>query len=315
MSFEVTVAICTRDNEASLLETLRSVAAQDWDGTWEVLVVDNANADGTTTAVQKRVADFPAPLRVEQAPEPGLAGARNVALKAARGRAVLFIDDDVTCDAGWLAAHGAAFRQADVAGTGGPIRPSMPGDTPQWFLDILEREVGGPTSRYDFGSEPLEIEAGGPVPPPFGANMAMLRKRAVAANGFRTDLGWGKRMIPSEELEFFRRYRTLGGHLLYLPDASLVHRIAQHRTTREYYLRWQEAFGRSEVYMDPPNGMLACLGRVGRQSWRVRKWSRIARRARRREGEAREMLALRVRERHRGSLLELLRWGFRREEL
>ena len=76
-----------------------------------------------------------------------------------------------------------------------------------------------------------------------------------------------------------------------------------------------EGYGRSVVLMDPPTGMLGLLWRVGRQSWRVRKWSRIARRARRREGEAREMLALRVCARHRGSLLELLRRDFRREEL
>ena len=305
------MAICTRDNRASLGETLQSVVTQDWTGRWEVLVVDNAGEDGTARFVEESAARFPVTVRVEREPEPGLAHARNLALREARGRAVIFIDDDVTCDPGWLASHGEAFRQPDVSGTGGPIRPLMPTGTPAWLLQILEREVGGPTSRYDFGIEQQEIVCGGPVPTPFGANMGMLRDRARAIDGFRADLGWGRRMIPSEELEFFKRYRTLGGRLLYVPAASLVHRIELQRTTREYYLRWQEGFGRSVTLMNPPANPFAFVYRVGRQAYRVMKWSRIARGARRREGEVAEICALRTRERHRGRLLELLRQGIR----
>ncbi|MEM6569720.1 MAG: glycosyltransferase [Planctomycetota bacterium] len=304
MDSELTVAICTKDRRDDLDRTMRSLASQQWSGAWDVLVVDNGSSDGTDDVARERSEDLPCPASVLAEPVPGLAHGRNRALREAAGRSIVFIDDDVDCDPGWVAAHGEAFRDDTVAGSGGPIRPLMPDDTPPWFLEILDEEIGGPTSRYEFGDEPGDIVDGGPIPCPFGANMGMLRERALEAGGFRTDLGWGTRMIPSEELEFFRRYRLLGGRIVYLPAASLVHRIQSRRTTWDYYLRWNRGYGRSLALMEPPRHAWDRARRVARQ---VKLFLRWRRRGRRSASEAEAIRRFASAEQARGELLEMLR--------
>src|SRR5206468_3234707 len=101
----LTVAICTRNRRELLLRALASLAAQQARAAWDVLVVENASDDDTRTAVAALAGDFPVPLAVASEPVRGLSHARNRALREARGRAVVFLDDDATCRAGWVAAH------------------------------------------------------------------------------------------------------------------------------------------------------------------------------------------------------------------
>jgi glycosyltransferase involved in cell wall biosynthesis len=302
----ISVVVCTRNRRQSLLETLDSLEAQRLraspDRSWEVLVVDNGSDDGTVDAVLQRESKFPATLRVVVEPTTGLSHGRNRALREANGRAVIFIDDDVTCHEGWLAAHAAAFEDPKIVGTAGPILPSMPSETPDWFHEVLQDEIGGPTSRYYFGDEAADIVGDGGIALPFGANMGVLRHIALEVGGFRTDLGWGKKMIPSEELEFFRRVQARVGRIRYAPEASLTHHIEPRRVTMEYYRSWQQGFGRSLVVMDPPGGSLARVRSVVISSRRLLRW--IVRRWQAKDTRS-QILTLREAERERGRLKEL----------
>ncbi len=306
-SLALSILICTRDHCPSLLETLDSLQTQSWPdsvtGHWDVLVVDNGSSDATFASACERAATFPVELRVVREEEAGLSLARNRALREARGRAVVFIDDDVTCQPGWLAAHARAFSIPEVVGVGGPIRPIMPLDTPEWFNEILESELGGPTSRYEFGDTARDIVKGGRIALPFGANMGVLREVALEVGGFRTDLGWGRVMVPSEELEFFRRVQDRGGRIVYSPDALLMHRVDPKRTSLEYYERWHRGFGRSEIRIDPPAHVVAQIASVTGSLLKLGYWQlhRILAR-----GASKRMAALRSAERAKGRLAELL---------
>jgi hypothetical protein len=218
----------------------------------------------------------------------------------------LFIDDDVNCRAGWLAAHACAFEDPKLVGGGGRIVPVLPPEAPQWWREILPSQIGGPSSRYDFGPTGAEIVTGGPIPTPFGANMGILRACVLELDGFRTDLGWGRRMIPGEESEFFQRVRAREGKLLYLPDATLEHRIAPDRLAFDYFTSWQQGMGRSRVITSPPTGLLArlvaiatCLVRIGASTLQAQ--------GRRDRGDFTSALApLCKRERAKGMLYELV---------
>lgn len=305
-SCAITVAICSRNRSASLLETLDSVEQQRWKGRWEVLVVDNGSADDTGTLIRGRADGFSVPLRVVEEPRLGLSFARNRAAREARGRVLLFIDDDVTCQAGWLAAHASAFEDPQLVGSGGRIVPVLPPEAPQWWKEILPSQIGGPTSRYDFGPTSAEIVTGGPIPAPFGANMGVLREWVLALDGFRTDLGWGRRMIPAEESEFFQRVRAREGRLLYLPDATLEHRIAPDRLTFDYYTSWQQGKGRSRVIASPPTGPMARLAAIAACLVRIGAASLQAQRRRVRGDFAAALVPVCKRERAKGSLYELV---------
>lgn len=300
----LTVVICTYNRCESLLTTLDSLRGQRWSGDWEVLVVDNASDDDTAAALVATAETFPVPLRTVREERRGLSAARNRALREARGATSLFLDDDVTCSETWLAELGEAYRDADIQGTGAPILPLLPPETPSWWFELLESEVGGPTSRYEFGKEMLPIEPEGPVARPMGANMGVRTATALELGGFRLDLGWGTKLVPSEEYDFFGRLLGAGAPLLYVGGAPVQHRIDPARTSWEYYLRWQRGFGRSQVVMEPPGDLGDRLRRMRRQLRRHRKWRR--RSSRERNGSLQWRLAEREKTRCVGALLQLL---------
>jgi len=243
----VTVAICTRDRRDDLVETLESLASQEAAVPWEVLVVDNASTDGTSEAARGRAAAFAVPVRVEVEPVAGLSHARNRALAAARGDIVLFLDDDVTCDPGWLAAMARAHRDAAVVATAGRIVPRLPPGVPAWIVRAAASGQGGPFSRYDYGTTPCDIGAVRGMLLPIGANFGVRVEAARAAGGFRTDLGWGPNPVPGEETALLRALRATGARMRYVPDGRVEHRIAAARTEIAAILRWHRAYGRGTV--------------------------------------------------------------------
>jgi len=221
----LTVVICTRNRRDSTLRALSSLAAQETDAVWDVLVVENASEDDTGAAVAAIARDFPVPLAVASEPALGLSHARNRALALARGRAVVYLDDDATCRAGWVAAHAGGLAARDVLATGGPILPVLPSGLDPGWRAFLDQQMGGPTGRYDFGPRPLECGPGG-AGLPYGGNLGIARSAAIEAGGFRTDLGWGRRRIPGEEIELLRRLqRGRPGRILYLPGAVIDHHV------------------------------------------------------------------------------------------
>jgi glycosyltransferase involved in cell wall biosynthesis len=303
-TIEISVVICTRDRVAHLERTLATLARQEAPVAWETVVVDNGSRDGTAVRVAELADGFPVPLRLAAEHRYGLAHARNHGLNRARGEVVIFIDDDVNCRPGWLLKHAEVFRDSTVGGAGGKILPLLPPETPQWFHDLLPHEIGGPTSRYDFGDEPRDI--GLSMPPPFGANMAVRRHLALAVGGFRTDLGWGPQMIPSEEMEFFARVRALGVRLCYVPEAVVEHRIDPARVTRQYYLTWQRGYGRSKFVIAPVHGIgqrLRSARQLVKEIWRLRRQAGGCRRGGDGIGA---LIAVREQARHEGLLLATL---------
>ena len=168
----ITVLICTRNRRASLARTLQSIAACDVPAelAWEILVVDNGSEDGTS----EEVAGFAGrlPIRSVREEMPGLSNARNTGVRHARGDHILWTDDDVLVEPGWLAAYARAFADyPEAAFFGGGVRPVLEPPTPAWLtdnLDLLEHLL----AARDFGDVPFEIRAGDDRLP-FGASYAV----------------------------------------------------------------------------------------------------------------------------------------------
>jgi len=130
-----TVTICTRNRARSLARTLRSVvaAAAKVSEPWELLVVDNGCTDDT----QQVIASFAdaLPIRSVVQPVPGLSNARNAGAAAANGRFIIWTDDDVLVDEGWLQAYCAAFAAHPECGVfGGRAVPRYDQPVTPWFV-------------------------------------------------------------------------------------------------------------------------------------------------------------------------------------
>ena len=111
---ELAVILCVRNGAAKVRDQLETLARQEWDATWEVVLVDNDSTDETPHVLR----DFAAGnerFRVVDAHERlGLSHARNVGVENTRARSVAFCDDDDLVGDGWVAAMGNALRDHPI---------------------------------------------------------------------------------------------------------------------------------------------------------------------------------------------------------
>jgi glycosyltransferase involved in cell wall biosynthesis len=213
---------------------------------WETLVVNNGGTDHTDQVIDSFVGRLP--IRRAMEPRRGLSNARNRAIDEARGDYIIWTDDDVVVDPGWLAAYADAFRcWPDAAIFGGRIVPKFEEPMPEWFRQSLS-EFGGMLAARDFkdGDMPLEIEA---ARPPFGPNMAV---RAVEQRRFRYDpalgLGPGQRR-RGEETELMRRILKAGARGRWVPNAQVEHCMSLAQQTVAYLSEYFVTAGETAAYL------------------------------------------------------------------
>ncbi len=244
----LTVALCTRNRAGSLARTLERMRCLRLpaDLPWEMLVVDNGSSDGTDAVLR---GSGTLPLRTLREPEPGLSRARNRALAEAAAPLILWTDDDVDLDAGWLEAYlGATGRHPEAAFFGGPIHPLFEAPPPAWLVR------GFPTVRTAFafvdeGPQERGLEPGEAV---FGANMAF-RTSTLRRYGFDSTLGaCGGTRLLGEETQVMRRMQGDGLRGVWVPDAKVKHRIPPERLTLAYLAGYYAALGRSTAREAPP---------------------------------------------------------------
>lgn len=110
---KLSVIVPCRNAAGTLSGTLDSLASQEWDERWELLVVDNGSTDETVSIATDYAARLP--LRVVDASErAGQPFALNMGVQAARAHAVAFCDADDEVGAGWLAALGNALAEHEL---------------------------------------------------------------------------------------------------------------------------------------------------------------------------------------------------------
>jgi glycosyltransferase involved in cell wall biosynthesis len=178
---------------------------------FEVIVVDDGSGDETAG-----VLDRAGVVALAQPRNAGPAAARNRGVAQARGRLVLFLDDDVAATPDLLSTHLALHDAADdrLLGVLGRVDWD-PALTVTPFMRWLDR------SGLQFGYETWLRE--GPVDPPYAAfytaNLSMHRDLLDEVGGFDERFPYA----AFEDMELAFRLAAAGFHLDYRPAAQAFH--------------------------------------------------------------------------------------------
>jgi glycosyltransferase involved in cell wall biosynthesis len=200
---ELSVVIPVRNGEATLRTQLDAILAQQWSGSWEVVVVDNASTD-RTVALAREIARAEARVRVELVPQVEGAGAvRNAGVALARGAAFALCDADDVVGASWVAAMGDALREHDAVT--GPLEVATL--NPTWLV----RTRGTPSA-----SSPSTFHGSFPIMP--AGNFGM---RATAWDRLG---GFDPAVLANEDAELSLRAWEQHIDVFFTPDAVVHYR-------------------------------------------------------------------------------------------
>jgi len=222
----MTIVVCTRDHPDTVLNTLRSLMAIEYQP-FEVVLVDNApSSEATKEAVLAAYGDEPR-IRYVREPRPGLSCARNRGLVEAAADIVVFTDDDVVVDPWWLHGILRGFRAApDVSCVTGLVATAQLENAQQLYFHlreawgtICERRVFDLTENRD--DSPLYPYSPGIFGA--GANFAVTRPLMKEIGEFNEALGAGTVSGGGEDLEIFMRIILSGNRIVYEPAAIVSH--------------------------------------------------------------------------------------------
>jgi GT2 family glycosyltransferase len=218
----VSVIIGTRDRPDHLRAALASILA--CRGSFDVVVVDNGPSTTATRDLVSALADER--LRYVLVPEPGVSRARNVGAAESSGEVLVFTDDDVRADVGWIEAMARAFTlEPSVGLVTGMVPAAELGTEAQVYFDervSWSRRCDPASFRLPpGGADPLFPFRGGDLGT--GANMAVSRSAFTTLGGFDLALGPGTPARGGEDLDLFARV-LLGGYVVrYEPRALVWH--------------------------------------------------------------------------------------------
>lgn len=216
---DISVVICayTEERWPELGAAVRSVQKQSRPPGQIIVVVDHNPA-----LLARARRELPGVLAIANHETPGLGGARNSGVAAARGAIIAFLDDDALAAPDWLEQLAAAYDDASVAGAGGAILPDWQAGRPAWFPPEFDWVVG-----CTYLGLPEEAT---PVRNLIGCNMSYRREVFAAIGKFQ--LGYG-----CDETEFCIRLRRHWPEkvLLYQPQARVFHHVPASRATWRHF--------------------------------------------------------------------------------
>jgi GT2 family glycosyltransferase len=234
----VSVIICAYalDRWVDICDAVKSVMLQR-PPVGEIIIVVDHNPE----LLSRLRAQFPGHRVVANREAPGLSGARNTGVCAARGCLLAFLDDDAVAAPDWVAGMLRHFVKPSVLGVTTRVMPIWQGPRPPWFPDEF---------LWVLGCTHAGLRSG-PVRNLMGGSMCLSRDVFDRAGGFNGDLGRRRNKLPlgAEETELCIRAAHAIPHAEFRYDAQVVtgHKVKAERLTWRYFVRRCYAEGLSKA--------------------------------------------------------------------
>jgi GT2 family glycosyltransferase len=208
---DASVVMPTYNRRETVLESLRMLAAVDYPSTqWEALVVDDGSQDGTADAVTAFASDSPFRLRLVRQSNGGPASARNAGARAALGRYLVFVDDDISVPPSFLRGHIDILLANPGCWIVGKVA-----NPPEIRATPFGRYRDGLSESFQTGSAVVAD-----TDLITSANLSMPRDDFLKLGGFDTDF----RIASCEDMLLGLRARAAGIPVLFDPGITVVHR-------------------------------------------------------------------------------------------
>ena len=222
---DLSVVIPAKNVGATLPAQLDALLAQQWDGEWEIVVVDNASTDDTAAIARRYAARDPRVRVVPATSGRGVSYVRNTGIEAARADRVSICDGDDIVGDRWVAAMGDALRDHECVT--GPIEVGRL--NPAWLL----------RTRGVFEADrPRTFH--GVFPSISGGNVGLHRSLWERAGRF------DETVFGNEDVEFSLRLFQMGVPVQWEPDAVVHYR---YRTETRALWRQGRFYGACRPYI------------------------------------------------------------------
>jgi glycosyltransferase involved in cell wall biosynthesis len=192
---KASVVVPAYEAAATLPACLEGLARQDFEGEWDVLVVDDGSTDGTAEIAER------AGVRLVRTERLGPAGARNHGVAESSGELLAFTDADCVPEPGWLAA-GARCIDEGIDLVQGAVRPASP---------------PGPFDRY--------VSVGAEIGLYETANLFIRRDAFERAGGFEPPFPIDIGLHFGEDLWLAWRARRQGARTAFCAGAVVEHAV------------------------------------------------------------------------------------------
>lgn len=232
---ETSVVIPSYRRPELLARALRSCLAQRGvESPFEIVVVDNDPAASAEAIVAEIAATAAVSVRRVHEMRPGISHARNTGVAAARGRYLVFLDDDEEPAPDWLASFVATIKKTGADLAVGPVYPRFAaGDAGPFCRRKYTRDAGVPTGTR------LARWAG-------IGNTILDKSRCFAVDApFDPALG----LTGGEDTVFLHQLLRSGRSLVWCAEAAVFETVPADRLDPKYLLRRAFRGGQGVTFM------------------------------------------------------------------
>lgn len=240
MPIHISFVIPTFNRGVVLVEAIRMLLNQDYRA-HEIVVVDQSTE--TPPSVSKQLNQWSLEKQIVwiRQEEPNASMARNRGALASTGDVVVFLDDDIVVDSGFVRSYAAAFADVKVRAVSGMVLEGQGEKVSELDPRAFDPEIGWLFCKRNY-NKPFTgsfLMAG---------NMGVRREDFIAVGGMDECFMRG---AFREESDFGMRWKRSGRVVYYCPEVSLYHLGgagvvdggARHWTRKNFWTGWHHYFG------------------------------------------------------------------------